>query len=276
MVNKTVAIVGLGVIGGSLALNLRDKVNKMLLLETNEEVQNIAIAKGFTTEFASVEDLKEADVVVLCLYPLEVLRFLKKNKEHLKKGQVILDVGGVKGNLVAEAQEILGDEIEFLGTHPMAGTEGCGIKMAREELFLGSNLILTPTAKNTPKALEVGKELGALMGVRNIYIFSPEEHDSLIAYTSQLPHILAVALVNNYLENSEKIIGGSYRDATRVANINAELWSQLFILNKQALVGTIDKYLEELTQIKDFIEAGDELRLSQRLKESKERKEGNR
>ena len=269
-----VGIVGLGLIGASIALSLRDKVEWIVGLDNDEEVLKIAKERKIIdtggTDPKSV--LSDVDVVVLALYPEAIIDFTLKNKDIWKENQLLFDVAGLKTKIVRKIQSGL-DGVEFIGAHPMAGREISGIKGAREELFLGSNFIITPTDKNTRENIEKVKKIAMLLGVKNIFEMSPEEHDKLIAYTSHLPHILALSLVETYEQDSEKIVGRSFLDATRVADINERLWIELFLANKEPLVDKLDEVIKDLKEFKNLIETENKSGLNEKIKEIKSIKE---
>ena len=269
-----VGIVGLGLIGASIALSLRDKVEWIVGLDNDEEVLKIAKERKIIdtggTDPKSV--LSDVDVVVLALYPEAIIDFTLKNKDIWKENQLLFDVAGLKTKIVRKIQSGL-DGVEFIGAHPMAGREISGIKGAREELFLGSNFIITPTDKNTRENIEKVKKIAMLLGVKNIFEMTPEEHDKLIAYTSHLPHILALSLVETYEQDSEKIVGRSFLDATRVADINERLWIELFLANKEPLVDKLDEVIKDLKEFKNLIETENKSGLNEKIKEIKSIKE---
>lgn len=262
-----VGIVGLGLIGASIALSLKDKVDLVVGLDNDLEVLRIAkerkiIAYG-GTDCQSV--LSDVDIVILALYPKAIIKFIQDNQKCWNKNQLIIDVAGLKNEIVTTIQKEL-PGVEFLGTHPMAGREVSGIKGAREELFLGSNFIITPTEKNTQESIVKVKELALLLGVKNIYEMTPVQHDQLIAYTSHLPHLMALALVSAYEEGSEKIVGRSFLDAVRVADINENLWTELFLANKKSVVTELDKLIAELVDFKKLIAEDNVLELTEKIR----------
>ena len=262
-----VGIVGLGLIGASIALSLKDKVDLVVGLDNDLEVLRIAkerkiIAYG-GTDCQSV--LSDVDIVILALYPKAIIKFIQDNQKCWNKNQLIIDVAGLKNEIVTTIQKEL-PGVEFLGTHPMAGREISGIKGAREELFLGSNFIITPTEKNTQESIVKVKELALLLGVKNIYEMTPVQHDQLIAYTSHLPHLLALAVVSAYEEGSEQIVGRSFLDAVRVADINENLWTELFLANKQSVVTELDKLIAELVDFKKLIAEDNVLELTEKIR----------
>lgn len=262
-----VGIVGLGLIGASIALSLKDKVDLVVGLDNDLEVLRIAkerkiIAYG-GTDCQSV--LSDVDIVILALYPKAIIKFIQDNQKCWNKNQLIIDVAGLKNEIVTTIQKEL-PGVEFLGTHPMAGREVSGIKGAREELFLGSNFIITPTEKNTQESIVKVKELALLLGIKNIYEMTPVQHDQLIAYTSHLPHLMALALVSAYEEGSEKIVGRSFLDAVRVADINENLWTELFLANKKSVVTELDKLIAELVDFKKLIAEDNVLELTEKIR----------
>lgn len=272
--DKKVGIVGLGLIGASMALGLRGKVSEILAVDRDEEVLSIAMDRKIIDRGSTnpEEILRDADIVVFALYPGDIINYILKHRSIWHQGQILMDVAGLKNELVTTIQGELAD-VEFVGTHPMAGREVSGIKAAREELFLGSNFIITPTEKNSTDGLEIVRELAAILGVKNIFELSPREHDALVAYTSHMPHLLALALVGAYSEGSEKIVGRSFLDATRVANINEKLWSELFLMNKEPLLEEIDKLIMELTLFKEKLDNNDRMGLEEKMRTVKSIKE---
>jgi len=273
-VDKKIGIVGLGLIGASIALSLRGKVKEILAVDRDEEVLAIAMKRKMIDKGSTKpeEILGDADIVIFALYPSDIIKYIVEHKNIWHKNQILMDVAGLKGNLVKSIQKEL-PEVEFIGTHPMAGREVFGIKGAREELFLGTNFIITPTDKNSSSGIEAVRELALLLGVKNVFEMTPDEHDGLIAYTSHMPHLLALALLGTYTEGSEKIVGRSFLDATRVANINEKLWTELFLMNKEPLSVEINKIVEELLNFKEKLEKNDKIGLEEKMKEIKALKE---
>ncbi len=271
--NKEVLIVGLGLIGGSYAKRLKSKGYKVYAISRSKETIEYAINEGiidYGDTNVSKEFVSRFDLIVFGLYPHVLLDWLNEYKDYIKDGAVITDVTGVKKEIVYKVDEILKDKnVSFVGSHPMAGREVYGIKNSKEDLFIGSNFIITPIESTNPRAIDVIKELGLDLGFKNISILSPEEHDSMIAYLSQLTHLIAVALMTAQDKTHlEKYTGDSFRDLTRIANINEDMWSELFFLNKEELIKQIDLFIDELNNIKELIkndkieELKDKMRLS--------------
>lgn len=236
---QNILIVGLGLMGGSYAKGLkRIGYNLMAIDKSSESIQyaleNDIIDEG--DDFPNPELIKKADVVIFALYPHVFIEWIKENQEYFQSGIKITDVTGVKSNIVYEIQDILREDVEFIPAHPMAGREVYGVQNSDDRIFHNANYIVTPTSKNTVEAIEWCKDLGRLLGFRKISILTPEEHDQMIGFVSQLTHCIAVALMD-CSDNSHIVdyTGDSFRDLTRIANINENMWSELFLMNKKPL-----------------------------------------
>ena len=170
----------------------------------------------------------------------------------------ITDVTGVKRSIVYKIQDILRDDVEFIAAHPMAGREVSGVENSTDKMFQGANYIVTPTDKNTPEAINTCLELGRLLGFSNVTTLSPEEHDEMIGFLSQLTHCIAITLMTcNDRENMEKFTGDSFRDLTRIARINDLMWSELFVANKDALLSQMDMFMDKFKELKTMLETED-------------------
>ncbi|WP_304576350.1 prephenate dehydrogenase [uncultured Clostridium sp.] len=257
-----IVIVGLGVVGGGYAMALKEAGYTEVYgidnnIETLRKAKSLGIIKeGYTDE---KEIIKIADLIVLAVYPNLVKKFIINNKEDFKDGAIITDVTGIKQLFIDEITSILPKNIDFVFAHPMAGREKKGIDYATNKVFKGANFLITVTDNNKAENLELIENLAYKMGFKNVKKISPKYHDEMIAFTSQLPHALAVALINSDVEgrNTGEFIGDSYRDLTRIANINEALWSQLFLGNKENLLKAIYNFEEELDKIKNCLEHED-------------------
>ena len=257
-----VVVVGLGVIGGSFAMALKeagyDDVNA---IDTNKETlvkaKNLGLIKEGSVD--GTELIKDADLIIISLYPRLVKDFIIKNKENFKDGAIITDATGIKKMFIEDVANVLPENIDFVFGHPMAGREKKGIDFADSKVFKGANYILTPISRNKPENLDKIENLAYELGFKRVKRITPEYHDEMIGYTSQLPHTLAVALVNSDIEGREtgSFIGDSYRDLTRIANINEDLWSELFLGNKENLLTSIENFEVELDKIKNAIKDDD-------------------
>ncbi|WP_300887444.1 prephenate dehydrogenase [uncultured Clostridium sp.] len=257
-----IVIVGLGVVGGGYAMALKEAGYTEVYgidnnIETLRKAKSLGIIKeGYTDE---KEIIKIADLIVLAVYPNLVKKFIINNKEDFKDGAIITDVTGIKQLFIDEITSILPKNIDFVFAHPMAGREKKGIDYATNKVFKGANFLITVTDNNKAENLELIENLAYKMGFKNVKKICPKYHDEMIAFTSQLPHALAVALINSDVEgrNTGEFIGDSYRDLTRIANINEALWSQLFLGNKENLLKAIYNFEEELDKIKNCLEHED-------------------
>ncbi len=240
-------IVGLGLLGGSYAKGLKDIGFRVSAVTKNQEdidyaVKNKIIDKG--TVHIDPEIIGEADVVVFALYPHTFVEWIKDNQQHFKSGAVLTDVTGVKGSVVYAVQEMLRHDVEFISAHPMAGKEVSGVKNSDPSIFKGANYIVVPTEKNTKDAIELCCNLGKMLGFMRVSVLSVEEHDKMIAFLSQLTHCIAVSLMCCAdTEGMDKYTGDSFRDLTRIARINDEMWSELFLSNKDDLLLEMEKFM---------------------------------
>lgn len=265
-----IAIIGLGLIGGSIARRLRGFHN-CTITAYNRTAETLLLAKqdgaideGFSDPGEAMED---ADLIILCLYPQLNVDMVRGNLSHIKPGAVITDVSGVKGFMVDELSKILPDDVDFIGAHPMAGREVGGYKSSTDTLFNKASFIITPTKDNKPENVALIRELAEYIGCKHVVTTTPDEHDAVIAYTSQLMHIVAVALCDNpMIERSRFFSAGSLRDCTRVAIINAEMWSELFVENKDALVDRIHEMQDSLAKIAEAVENSDRTKLEEIMK----------
>ena len=273
-----IVIVGLGVIGGGYAMALKEAgYTEVYGIDKNTETLRKAKSLGIIKE--GYEDEKEiiqdADLIVLAVYPNLVKDFIINNKEHFKDGAVITDVTGIKQLFINEITKILPENIDFVFAHPMAGREKKGIDYATNQVFKGANFLITVTDRNKDENLDLIENLAYKMGFKHVKRICPKYHDEMIAFTSQLPHALAVALINSDIEgrNTGEFIGDSYRDLTRIANINESLWSQLFLGNKENLLQAIYNFEEELDKIKSCLENEDKEALQELFIKSSLRRE---
>lgn len=269
-------IVGLGLIGGSVARRLNgfhdtyitgiDKDERTLTLAKTDGV----IDEGYTE---NKEAISEADFIILCLYPKANVEFMKENVQYLKKGCVITDVSGVKGFMVSELEKILPEYVDYVGGHPMAGREVGGYQSSTDTLFEKASFLMTPTEKNKPESIALVREMAEYIGCKHVVTTTAEEHDAMIAYTSQLMHVVAVALCDNpVLERSAFFSAGSLRDCTRVANINEVMWSELFLENKEQLSERIAEMQASLQKIRTALEEENEEALREVMRYAKGQK----
>ena len=269
----TFAIVGLGLIGGSYAKALRNlKVRKILGMDISHGIARACLNANMIDETVEADgsNLKEADVIICSVYPEAIVSFVQQNVQNFAEGMLMTDATGVKGTMPHEIQALLPEGCEFISGHPMAGRQGSGLGMSDAAIFNNSNYIIVPTEKNTPEAVSWLEEFAKALGCARSVKVSMEDHDKIIAYTSDLPHITAVALVNSasYNENTQYFIAGGFRDATRVADINPDLWSDLFLSNRANVIAEIENYQNQLERWKKAIENNDRETLKEIMREA--------
>ena len=260
-VSKRILIVGLGLLGGSYAKALRRFGFHISAITKEQSSIDYALKEQIIDEGSTQLDeriIGEADLVIFALYPHVFVEWIEQNQSLLKSGALITDVTGVKGSVVYRIQDMLRSDVEFIAAHPMAGREVSGVENSTEKMFVGANYIVTPTEKNTPEAIQTCMELGKLLGFSNVTTLSPEEHDEMIGFLSQLTHCIAISLMTcNDKEHMEKYTGDSFRDLTRIARINDLMWSELFVANKDVLLDQMDMFMNEFGKLKAMIEQED-------------------
>lgn len=271
-----VAIIGLGLIGGSIARRLRGFHN-CTIAAYNRTAETIMLAKNDGVIDEGSADAKEvfsdADLIILCLYPELNVRFVRENLPYIKSGAVITDVSGVKEYMVDELNKLLPPDVDFVGAHPMAGREVGGYQSSTDTLFNKASFLITPTADNKPESVALIRELAEYIGCKHVVTTTPQEHDAIIAYTSQLMHVVAVALCDNpMIERSTFFSAGSLRDCTRVAVINAQMWSELFVENKTPLAQRITEMQDSLEKIKQAVLKEDRKELEDIMRHATEQK----
>ena len=271
-----ILIIGLGVIGGSYAKALTDKGYRISCITKEEADIKYALEHGMisfgTTEID--EDLiRESELIIFAIYPTTFIDWVAKYQHLFTKGCVITDVTGVKSSVVYKVQDMLREDVEFIAAHPMAGRERSGVEYADPSVFAGANYIVTPTDKNTREAIRICRRLGEELGFARISELTPEAHDEMIAFLSQLTHCIAVVLMNcNDSEGLEKYTGDSFRDLTRIAKINDRMWSELFLMNKDALLCEMDRFLEEFTEFRTYLANEDGKRMREKMRASSARR----
>lgn len=271
-----ILIAGLGLMGGSYAEALTARGFEVGGLARRQEAIDYAVKRGIIKHGRSDIDpeyIGQFDLVVFAMYPHAFVEWIEHNQQHFKSGAVITDVTGVKCSVIYKVQDMLRDDVEYIGAHPMAGRECSGVENARMQIFEGANYIVTPTEKNTPEAIALCKQLGEIMGFRKIAELTPEMHDEMIGFLSQLAHCIAVSLM--VCKDSHHLVdytGDSFRDLTRIAKINDEMWSELFLLNRDVLVEQMDLFSEKFALMRDSIANGDRETIREMMRLSTERR----
>lgn len=274
--DKKILIVGLGLIGGSYAAALSQNGWEVGAIDPDPQAIAFAEKAGFIRHGRTepeAEYIGQFDIVVFALYPHVLLEWLEKHGPWLRDGALATDVTGVKSGVVERAQALLFPRVEFIGAHPMAGREVSGVENARADLFRGANYIVTPTAANTEEAIACCEALGRTLGARNISRLTPKEHDEMIGFLSQLTHCIAVALMT--CKESRHLVdytGDSFRDLTRIAKINENMWTELFLWNREELLSQMDLFIAHFAKLRDALAQGDEETMKSMMRLSTERR----
>ena len=255
--NTKILIVGLGVMGGGYAAALSRMGYDVSCITKEQKDVDYAIQRDmikYGTTKVEPQLVGSADLIVFALYPGVFLEWIAEYQHLFKSGAIITDVTGVKSNIVDRVQAMLRPDIEFISSHPMAGREKSGVEFSNPDVFKGANYIVVPTEKNTEDAIDTCEELGRVLGFTRISRLSMEEHDKMIAFLSQLTHCIAVALMTaNEAPGLEKYTGDSFRDLTRIAKINDAMWSELFMLNKDALLAEMDAFAASFSRLRETL-----------------------
>ena len=269
-------IVGLGLMGGSYAMALTNKGYHVDAIARRQATIDYALSKGMIRRGSDRVDpalIQEADVVIFALYPHILMDWLKENQHLFRPGTLVTDVTGVKSCIVDKIQEMLRPDVEFVAAHPMAGRECSGVENATPSIFYGANYLVTPTARNTAENIEACERLGEILGFARIACLSPEEHDEMIAFLSQLTHCIAVELMTcNENDRLQAYTGDSFRDLTRIAKINDQMWSELFLLNREPLLREMDRFEEELRKLRRTLEEGDREAMRDMMRRASQRR----
>lgn len=274
--NTKFLIVGLGLLGGSYARGLTEKGYYVEAITKNKEDCDYALKHDMVKKCICEVDeatVKNADVIIFALYPDIFVKWIEEHGDKIRPGTLITDVTGVKECIVDKIQNMLPPLVEFISAHPMAGREVYGIKNSDERIFYGANYLVVPTSRNTEVGIEACKRIGEILGFGRISEISPEGHDEMIGFVSQLTHFIAVSLMNCYEhERLERYTADSFRDLTRIANINETMWSELFLLNKKALLEQIDLFRENFDRLHKCLKNDDKDGMKQMMITSTERR----
>ena len=260
---KNIAVVGLGLIGGSYAMALSSTEDVRIMgIDIDEKVLAKAGHCGAICEGSTDarEILPRADIVIIALYPQDTIEFMKNNAAFFKSGAIVTDTCGIKKPVIEAARKNLPYDVEFVGGHPMAGNEFQGFDAASRDLFRDTNYILTPHENNTKEAIETVERMAEAIGCKCVTRVGAEAHDRIISFTSQLPHIVAISFANLLAgeKDMRAFTGRSFADATRVAALNKELWTQIFRMNNLNIIDRIEDMEKMLKKLKKAINSQDE------------------
>ena len=273
---KKILIVGLGLLGGSYAMALKKKGYTVTAIDVNPQSIQYALTHNLIDSGTTEPDpqlIAAADIVVFALYPHTFTQWVKENGHLIKPGTVVTDVTGVKSCIVYTVQSLLPEGVEFIAAHPMAGRELSGVENSDDSIFRGANYIVVPTDKNTFSAIELCKSLGQELGFKDVSLLPPEKHDEMIGFLSQLTHCIAVSLMCASDDpNLEKYTGDSFRDLTRIANINDEMWSELFLANRECLLSQMDRYRNAFDRLYNCVKNADREEMRSMMRFSSERR----
>ena len=272
---KRIAIIGLGLIGGSMAMALKGFEDYEIVgVDRDPATLDLARPHG-VADYLSTDAgqaVSTADVVYLCLHPRGIVDFLSTYRACFRPGTLVTDVCGIKTAIV-DAAAVLPDEVDFIGSHPMAGKETSGIFHADGALFRGAHYIITPRPQSRPEHVDLLHRIADHIGCRDVVNTTTAKHDAIIAYTSQVMHIMAVAVCDDPdLFDCKGFEGGSFRDCTRVAALDVPLWTELFSMNAPALCKVIRNLEDNLRAYREVIASGDTAALAEKLAWSADRK----
>lgn len=274
--DTNILIIGLGLIGGSYARGLSKKGYQVSAIDIDPDSIGYALEQGLIRAGSTEPDsalCEAADLIVFALYPTAMIDWVKEHQHLFRPGALLTDVAGVKCGVLDVIQGMLREDLEFIGSHPMAGREVYGVRNSDESIFKIANFIVTPTEKNTPQAIAVARQLGQLLDFHTVVELDPATHDEMIGFVSQLTHAIAVSLMTcNNDQNLQDYTGDSFRDLTRIARINEKMWSELFLLNRKVLIDQIDSFTAELGRMREMLCRQDRAALEEMFRHSTRRR----
>ena len=271
-----IAVIGLGLIGGSMCKCLKKHTfHHIMGLDMDNDTIKKALDQNAIDEEITVERLGEANLTIICLYPEAICEFVQNNADKFKKGSIVIDTCGVKKLIVDKCtSDLETNDVLFVGTHPMAGREFSGFDYSTDDLFDNASFIITPSEKTPQIAIDLLSTLAGSIGFSKVVISTPEKHDQVIAYTSQLAHIVSNAYVKSpSVLEFNGFSAGSFMDLTRVAKLNEDMWTSLFMCNKEALLNEINQIITSISEYRDAISSDDYELLHELLKNGRVLKE---
>ena len=271
----TAGILGLGLIGGSFARAYAVAGYTVYTAERDETMQSFAMLCGASVGELNRETIPMCDLILLAIYPQGCIQWLRDNAKWISQSALVVDCGGIKQEVCQACFPVAREYgFTFVGGHPMAGSHFSGFKYSRADLFRGAPMVLVPERFDDAALLQRVQEALAPCGFGSYSVTTAERHDEMIAFTSQMPHILSNAFIKSPTALRHKgFSAGSYKDLTRVAWLNAPMWAELFLENRENLLNELDVYLDNLKSYRDALAEKDEQRLTQLLEEGKQRKE---
>lgn len=278
----TIGIVGLGLIGGSFARALSGNGYNVIGFDTNTDTLKQALAEeAISSAGEASRDLPQCDAVLVCLYPVGAVDFVRDNAPLFKKSALLLDMAGVKVSVISGIRAALNannrTDVRYVGCHPMAGREFSGFSYSTNTLFEGRSFIITRSCDSSEADLLEVQKIALDSGFSRTVTTSPEEHDRIVAYTSQLAHVISSCYIKSPVLREENALrgftAGSFEDMTRVARLQETMWTELFLMNKSALIAEIDRFTTDLAAYREAISSSDEQKLCDLLKKGREIKE---
>lgn len=269
-----ITAVGLGLIGGSMCKAIKKHTNHTVYgVDVNKET--IAMAVSQNAIDSETDDLGLADITIVSLYPTDAIDYITANADRFKEGSIVIDTCGIKKAVVDSVTPLLESfGVTFIGVHPMAGREFSGFEYSLDNLFDEASFIITPTDSVPQAKLNLLEDFAYSMHFKKVVFATPEEHDQIIAFTSQLAHVVSNAYIKSPTHRKQLgFSAGSFQDLTRVAKLNEVMWTPLFMLNKEPLCFEIDYIIDRLTEYRDAMQSGDSDRLRELLKEGRILKE---
>ncbi len=270
-----IAVIGMGLIGGSLCKSIKSRtLHSVFGYDADEEVMMLARLCGAMDERLSDTNIGSCDVLLIAVRPGAAVRWIEETAKKIAKGAVVCDMCGVKRSVFGKMAKIAeANGFSYVGCHPMAGRERSGFVSSTDDLFDGASMIITPVAGTDMNVLESLKDLYTDIGFANMTYTTPEEHDRMIAYTSQLAHVASGAYVKSpEAQNRRGFSAGSFRDMTRVARLDENMWTELMMDNADNLSSQLGLYIDNLQKYKDALDAGDSESLRALLREGREKK----
>ncbi|MBU1146852.1 MAG: prephenate dehydrogenase [Candidatus Omnitrophica bacterium] len=270
---KSIAIVGLGLIGGSLGLAIKEKrlAKEVVGVSRRQATIRRALSLGAVDRVTLDlrKGIKDADLVILTAPVLTIIDIAERIKDSIKKGAILTDAGSTKKDIVKKIEALLPAGVNFIGSHPIAGSEHSGVAYADKDLFKGEHCILTRTAHADPKALNKVKRFWSKLGMK-VETMSPEKHDNIISSLSHLPHAVSVALSNSCAKKDLHLAAGGFKDTTRIAAGSPGLWKDIFLTNRKNIIKDIKVLKKELSKIELALEKGNSLELLRLFKKAKD------
>ncbi len=271
----TVGILGLGLIGGSLARAYSLEGHRVLCCERNEQMLSFAMLSGAVEAPLTTDNMDQCDLILLAIYPGGSVSWLEQNAPYIRKDTLVIDCCGVKSQVCRQCFPLAKKwNFTFIGGHPMAGTQFSGFKYSRSNLFEGAPMVLVPDRYDDPELLDRAKKALAPCHFGSFAVTTAEDHDRMIAFTSQMPHIISNAFIKSPTALGHRgFSAGSYRDLTRVAWLNAPMWAELFLDNSEHILNELDLLIDNLTQYRNAISTADQATLIDLLEAGKRCKE---